>query len=87
MDTAFDTAISCVTDHLLAVTTSGKDGKRLSPADFRSVLAIVKVLGGLQTRRGRRVVGNLAHMSTEQLMAEAAKFPELREAMAALEGK
>jgi hypothetical protein len=70
-------------DHLLWVSTGGKQGIQLDPFGLRSVASCIRVLRTTRTKSPKSAV---VDASWKDLMNEAAKYPELAEAIAAMGG-
>lgn len=58
-------------------------GRRLSPGELKEVAASIRVLGG--RAKSPKVREQLHTKTTEEMIAKLGKFPELKEALAALE--
>lgn len=78
-----DLALACMRDHLLNVSTDGARGRHLSPHYLRSVVVCIRVL---RSSRAKSPKSTVADASWKDLMSEAAKYPELAEAIAAMGG-
>ena len=79
-----DLALKCMRDHLLHVSTGGKSGRYLEPHSLRGVTACIRSLraGMAKGAAGRKNL--VAEVKWKYLMIEAAKYPELAEAIATM---
>jgi hypothetical protein len=81
-------ALGIVLEHLTAVKTGKKEGRYQPPHDLKATLGVVKVMGSLPGVRGqsaREVKRRVREATTEELLEEASKHPELADALASLE--
>lgn len=77
-------ALQAMHSHLLAVTSGGAKGKRLGPVELREVSGCIRALRGMKAPKTK--AAGLQEKKLKDLMDEASKLPELKEALAAMGG-
>ncbi len=78
-------AIKAMHGHVLAVTSGGTQGKRLGPAELREISGCIRTLRGVKASKSKGA--GLQQKDLKELMDEASKLPELKEALAAMGGQ
>ena len=85
---AMSMALGIVVDHLTWVSTHGKAGRRQDAPQIRTTLQVIRTLARVPGERGRgakEIQRRVREATPEELLEEAAKYPELRDALASLE--
>lgn len=79
-------ALRCMRKHLLAIETDGVDGRMLTFDQPSHVAGFVRALGAVATKRKKRLDDELGAMSLVEMLEKAVQIPELREALATMNG-